>query len=224
MKRERETCLSASAEGRVGKDGSPSFPKRTHLQHFQFESKYYLRFGIQQQTSSESLIPVPDVWGCWDLELINSATCNFHSDVLSASSLDISYGLEAADNAGLNPNPSYVGFFQSSFFFFFFKCFFLFLFFLPFPTAISLFWCLFNKAKSPNMWHAVGALALPHGFPAGLPGQHPSCSPAFIEAQNIQLLLGTRLQVINVARSRKPRSAVLIFLPWQEKDGRRMKR
>lgn len=138
MKRERETCLSASAEGRVGKDGSPSFPKRTHLQHFQFESKYYLRFGIQQQTSSESLIPVPDVWGCWDLELINSATCNFHSDVLSASSLDISYGLEAADNAGLNPNPSYVGFFQSSFFFFFnaFSCFFSsFLFPQPSPSS-----------------------------------------------------------------------------------------
>lgn len=57
------------------------------------------------------------------MELINSATCNFHSDVLSASSLDISYGLEAADNAGLNPNPSYVEFFSifpSLFFFFFF--------------------------------------------------------------------------------------------------------
>lgn len=53
------------------------------------------------------------------MELINSATCNFHSDVLSASSLDISYGLEAADNAGLNPNPSYVSFFSifPSFFF-----------------------------------------------------------------------------------------------------------
>lgn len=116
-----------------------SFPKRTHLQHFQFESKYYLRFGIQQQTSSESLIPAPDVWGCWDLELINSATCNFHSDVLSASSLDISYGLEAADNAGLNPNPSYVGVFSISPSFLFlnaFPCFFSSIPFLqPFPSS-----------------------------------------------------------------------------------------
>lgn len=77
-----------------GRRAACSFPKQTHLQHFQFESKYYLRFGIQQQTSFESLIPAPDVWGCWDLELIYSATCNFHSDVLSAFPFAISYGLE----------------------------------------------------------------------------------------------------------------------------------
>lgn len=118
-----------------------------------------------------------------------------------------------------------------------FSCFFFFssiFILLLLPSYGSL--CAEKIAQSKRLWHSViqqcmdGASCLVP-FRAVcrmmLPVPVPLSLPGFIQAQKIQcwvILVGTRIQVINIARPRKPRSPVLISVPWQWKDGRRMKR
>lgn len=170
------------------------------------------------------------------MELINSATCNCCSDVLPAFSLDVQYALEGCRRSQPESQPLCAAFF-------FPKKMTLILFIQSFshssflsPTSLLLLSpysgsLLRNKPSNNkkknlifNKW--LGFFWLEFSFPSR--AGHRMMLPALSQCPWLALSGGflsrTRLQVINIAGLRKPWRPVLIPVPWQGTDGRRMKR